>query len=331
MCCAKCCASPFAPRRQVQPSRLASSRALISSSQCCLPCRPGTLSESNFIPYSLCKKAVGQVNSEHKGKGRGRGKLHDPQTSAPGRSPGGGVAVRLKALPPSAERASLLFTPRLAVSPWGLWLLGLRLLLAREAAPDSTSSVHFLRSAEGGRFVWCSPRAEEGRWGARAGPWPHHRAAHAQCSPPSPSPASPPPTGVSSHPPTPSTPAYRQPDQGHQGHSHCSFTSWRKRTCKCRNHQNQRATTLALPCLGPTRVRAQHRLRLVTQSIHISVPLGALAEACPVFIRTPSALGLLKSCSRERSHPSMFRIKAIRFAPPGGLLLCLLLRTSQWP
>lgn len=162
---------------------------------------------------------------------------------------------------------------------------------------------------------------------AGAGPRPHHRAVDTQHSPSSPTPlwshARP---GASSHPvlpprshsptqkshpalPTPSTPASRQQDQSHQGRSHCSFTSWKHRTSKCRNRQNQRAVGLAPPGsskepgLWPQSWYSISSTR--SQSVCVSVltphppPLHpiprALAKACSTFTRNHSTVGLLKS------------------------------------
>ena len=105
-----------------------------------------------------------------------------------------------------------------------------------------------------------------------------------------------------SHPalPTPSTPASRQQDQSHQGRRHCSFTSWKNGTSKCRNRQNQRTVGLPPPgsCgslgSGP-RPGAASAPRIPREHPH-KCPHRALAEACSIFVGKHSTLGLLKTC-----------------------------------
>lgn len=158
---------------------------------------------------------------------------------------------------------------------------------------------HFLHAfvlQHGGRDIggMQTESLREGRRESGAGPRPHHSTVHTQQSMPTLESHPVPPTPThsptqTSNPalPTHSTPAYRQQDQSHQGHSHCSFTSWKNRTPKYRNWQNRTADGLAPPGSPGTWAlalfQAPHHL-----CIHISVPPRALAKACSISIRTQS-------------------------------------------
>lgn len=140
-----------------------------------------------------------------------------------------------------------------------------------------------------------------------------------------------------SHPalPTPSTPASRQQDQSHQGCSHCSLTSWKNRTSKCRNRQNQRTVGLAPPgscgSLGSGPRQVQHQLHPFPGGIHVKGPTELLLKPAPFLLENIPLWVFSRHAEARKVNPSVFRIDLMDFASTAGWLRYLLIYTSLRP